>query len=281
MTRKVFVACSSYERNYVLMNACDKVAFRSVVSICNVEAYDDATNTAAESFLTWDILEDLMPFLTQPAIDVDIRGTKSDLERKVQELGLQTKQTVILINSSQLKLISPDSAVLVYPYWISSLLDPTRVVVDFSLSNVQEVGNYFLYRCSPLKEVDLSGLSNVQKVGDMFLCGCSSLKEVDLSPLSNVQKVGHRFLCGCPSLKEVDLSPLSNVQKVGHSFLYGCSSLKEVDLSPLSNVHEVGHHFLDGCSSLTRVILPASPPECLRLAVPPHLLPTQRSCAVS
>ena len=191
MKRKVFVARSSYERNYVLMNACDKGAFRSVVSICNVEAYDDATNTASESFLTWDILEDLMPYLTQPAIDVDIRWTKSDLERKVKELGLQKEQTVILINSSQLKVIPRDSAVLEYSYGISSLLDPTRVFMDAALSHVQEVGD---------------------------------------------------------------------------AFLWGCSSLKEVDLSPLSNVQELGHSFLYGCSSLTRVILPASPPECLRLA---------------
>jgi len=34
---------SDYERNYLLMSARDKVAFRSVVSICNIEAYDDAT----------------------------------------------------------------------------------------------------------------------------------------------------------------------------------------------------------------------------------------------
>jgi len=76
---------------------------------------------------------------------------------------------------------------------------------------------------------------------------------------------------------------------VGNAFLSGCSSLKEVDLSPLSNVREVGRYFLDGCWSLTRVTLPASPPGCLRLAVPPHLLRlpvrlqnvAQRACAVS
>jgi len=58
----------------------------------------------------------------------------------------------------------------------------------------------------------------------------------------------------------------------------------------LSNVQKVGSSFLDGCMSLTRVILPASPPECLRLAVPPHLLRlqnvrlqnvAQRACALS
>jgi len=80
---------SNYEHNYLLMSARDKVAFCSVVSICNIEAYDDATKTASECFLTWDILEDAMPLLTQPAIEVDIQWTESNLSQKVQELGLQ------------------------------------------------------------------------------------------------------------------------------------------------------------------------------------------------
>jgi len=51
-----------------LMDDNDKVAF-----CLNTEAYDDATRTASEWFLPWDILEDAMPFLTQPIIDVDIQ----------------------------------------------------------------------------------------------------------------------------------------------------------------------------------------------------------------
>jgi len=54
------------EHNYLLMNTHDKVAFCFLVSIVNTEAYDDATRTASEWFLTWDILEDAMPFLSQP-----------------------------------------------------------------------------------------------------------------------------------------------------------------------------------------------------------------------
>ena len=55
-----------YERSYLLMNAQDKVAFRFLVSVVNTMAYDDVTKTALECFLTWDILEDAMPFLTRP-----------------------------------------------------------------------------------------------------------------------------------------------------------------------------------------------------------------------
>ena len=190
-----------------------------------------------------------MPFLTQPATYVDIQWTKNDLERKVQDLGLEKQQIVILINQSELTVIPQESAVQGYPCTISLLLDPMRVVMDATMSTVQEVGDDFL--CSG------------------FLYGCSSLEEVDLSPLSNVREVGHSFLFGCSSLKEVDLSPLSNVQGVGYDFLRGCLSLKEVDLRPLSNMQMRGGDWLilEECSSLIRVILPASPPDCLRRAV--------------
>jgi len=297
-----------YERNYLLMTAHDKVAFRFLVSVSNINAFDDATTTASESFLTWDILEDAMPFLTQPTINVDIRWAHIDLKEKVLELGLQKQQIVILINSSQIKGIPQDSAVLGYPLWnpsgISWLLDPKCIFMDATMSNVQEVGDGFLSGCSSLKEVDLSPLSNVQKVGHRFLGGCSSLTEVDLShlsdvqevgdcflegcyrleevklnPFSNVQKVGKCFLGGCSSQEEVNLSPFSKVQKVGDCFLGGCSSLKEVNLSPLSKVQKVGYGFLEGCSSLSRVIISASPPECLHNTVRflPYVLDTPHS----
>jgi len=65
---------SDYERNYLLMNIHDKLAFCFLVSIVNTNAYDDATKTASECFLTWDILEDAMPFLTQPDFIYAIGG---------------------------------------------------------------------------------------------------------------------------------------------------------------------------------------------------------------
>jgi len=160
-----------------------------------------------------------------------------------------------------------ESALQGYAFPISSLLDPTRVVMDATMSNVRELRDGFLAGCSSLEKVDLSGLSNVQKVGRYFLHGCESLKEVDLSPLCNVQEVGDGFLDLCSSLQKVDLSPLSNVQKVGHNFLFGCSSLKEVDLSPLSHVQEIGLGLLSGCSSLTKVILTTSTPGALGRAL--------------
>jgi len=46
----------AYEHNYpLLMNAHDKNAFRFGVIVFNTEAFNDATKTALEWFLTWDI----------------------------------------------------------------------------------------------------------------------------------------------------------------------------------------------------------------------------------
>ena len=59
---------SDYERNYLLMNARVRVAFRFLLFVVNIMAYDDDTKIASECFVTWDILEDAMSFLTLPFI---------------------------------------------------------------------------------------------------------------------------------------------------------------------------------------------------------------------
>jgi len=210
-----------YKRIFGLMRKHYRTAFRVFIISTNTEAYNDETKTASECFVSFDVLEDAMPFLTEPWIEVDIRWTWYDLQLKVKEMGLEKGQTVVLTNQSQLEVIPQDSAVLGRrrePCAISSLLDPTRVVMDTTMSNVQEVGDQnFLFRCSSLKKVDLKGLHSVQKVG--------------------------------------------------YSFLYDCPSLEEVDFSDLTNVQEVVQAVLYRCPSLTKVILPVSPPDCLRRAV--------------
>ena len=41
----------------------DQMAFRVFVINTNTEAYDDATKTASDLFVSFDVLEDAMPFL--------------------------------------------------------------------------------------------------------------------------------------------------------------------------------------------------------------------------
>eukprot|EP00760_Papus_ankaliazontas_P036780 PhM_4_TR8390/c1_g4_i3/m.62551 len=104
-----------------------------------------------------------------------------------------------------------------------------------SLTNVRELADHFLQRCSRLTSVDLSGLSDVRMIGHDFLSGCSALTTLDLSPLRNVSRIGDGFLSHCSALTSMDLSPLSNLISIESYFFSGCSALTSFDLSPLSN----------------------------------------------
>jgi len=55
-----------YKRIFGLIREDDRMAFRVFVIISNTEAYDDETKTAQEWFVSWDALEDAMPFLIAP-----------------------------------------------------------------------------------------------------------------------------------------------------------------------------------------------------------------------
>ena len=50
--------------SYHRTNAQAREAFRVLVSVVNVQAFDEAAQTAAAWFLPWDTLEDLMPFFS-------------------------------------------------------------------------------------------------------------------------------------------------------------------------------------------------------------------------
>jgi len=43
-----------------------KWPFRALISIVNTEAYDDESKTASEWFVSFDVLEDAMPFFIAP-----------------------------------------------------------------------------------------------------------------------------------------------------------------------------------------------------------------------
>jgi len=53
--------------NYHCMNAQAREAFRFLVSVVNIQAFDEASQVAADTFLPWDPLEDLMPFFSYTA----------------------------------------------------------------------------------------------------------------------------------------------------------------------------------------------------------------------
>ena len=123
------------------------------------------------------------------------------------------------------------------------------------LQGVTSIGQWFLSGCTSLSTVDLSGLQGVTSIGKGFLGGCTSLSTVDLRGLQGVTSIGNAFLGECTSLSTVDLSGLQGVTSIGQWFLGGCTSLSTVDLRALQGVASIGQWFLSGCTSLSTVDL--------------------------
>eukprot|EP00760_Papus_ankaliazontas_P000406 PhM_4_TR10066/c3_g2_i4/m.25766 len=129
---------------------------------------------------------------------------------------------------------------------------PSTVAASSSLTNVSEIGYYFLSDCSSLTSVDLSSLANVTEIGGFFLSHCSVLTTLDVSSFKKVRTIDGSFLDACSSLTCLHLSPLTSVNQIGGRFL-ACSALASVDLSPFTSVSQIGERFLTYCSSLTSV----------------------------
>jgi len=50
---------------YFQMSLSNRVAFKALVTTVNIKAFNDKTQKATETFLSWDVIEDLMPFLQE------------------------------------------------------------------------------------------------------------------------------------------------------------------------------------------------------------------------
>ena len=124
-----------------------------------------------------------------------------------------------------------------------------------AISQVTDIGNYFLSSCSQITSLDLSGLSSVTTIGNDFLYFCSQITSLDLSSFSSVTTIGNVFLYSCSKITSLDLSGLSSVTTIGNEFLYSCSKITSLDLSSLSSVTTIGNHFLYSCSKITSLDL--------------------------
>ena len=118
------------------------------------------------------------------------------------------------------------------------------------ISQVTAVGNEFLYSCSQISALDLSGLSSVTTIGNHFLSRCAEITVLDLSGLSSVTTIGNHFLSRCAEITVLDLSGLSSVTTIGNDFMYSCSQITSLDLSSLTGVTAIGYNFLS-CSPIT------------------------------
>jgi hypothetical protein len=95
--------------------------------------------------------------------------------------------------------------------------------VNLDLLNLQnnwndEIPNDFLNKCK-FKKIILRG-NTIKTIGYGFLYNCSSLTSLDLSGLNNVKTIGFSFLLKCSSLKSLDLSGFNNITIIRFGFLY-------------------------------------------------------------
>ena len=126
------------------------------------------------------------------------------------------------------------------------------------LSSVTTIGDRFLYNCSRITFLDLSGLSCVTTIGDYFLSFCSQITSLDLLSLSSVTTIGEGFLFSCEKITSLDLSGLGSVATIGDYFLFSCEKITSLDFSGLSSVTTIGDLFLSKCYALESVQLPES-----------------------
>ena len=99
------------------------------------------------------------------------------------------------------------------------------------LPYMRVVGRNFCCELSRLTTIDLAGMTQVVELGDYFLYYVTSLVTLSLSGLVNVKRVGEYFL-GCSSkLVDVDVSAMVNVRHVGPNMLYGVRDLTRLRLS--------------------------------------------------
>ena len=92
-----------------------------------------------------------------------------------------------------------------WAYWINGQIAPveeiTKIHFGDSYNYVSSIGRGFLYGCSRLTALDLSGLKNVTRIGGGFLDAewdkrPFNLTSLDLSGMKNLDSVGFHFLLG-------------------------------------------------------------------------------------
>ena len=119
------------------------------------------------------------------------------------------------------------------------------------LSSVTTIGNYFLSHCLRITSLNLSGLCSATTIGDSFLFRCSQVTSLDLSGLSSVTTIGDYFLSFCSQITSLDLLSLSSVTTIGEGFLFSCEKITSLDLSGLGSVTTIGDYFLFSCEKIT------------------------------
>lgn len=92
----------------------------------------------------------------------------------------------------------------------------------------------FLKKCN-ITELNLGPLSNVIELGGYFLENCQGLTVLDMSPLLNLKSIRCPFLSGCSGIEQLDLSSLVHLDAfkgLYASFPDNMTNLKKLVVKP-------------------------------------------------
>mgnify|MGYP001456982508 FL=1 len=104
------------------------------------------------------------------------------------------------------------------------------------------------YKCSGLKEINLSSVETIQE--DAFL-GCSSLTELTIP--ASVKSIGAAVFDGCSSVKVINYNA-EDCEISNYYMFANCTAVKTVNIG--STVKSIPAYTFSGCSNLERAYFP-------------------------
>lgn len=118
-----------------------------------------------------------------------------------------------------------------------------KTLTEYADNCVKSVGDYALYSCFMLTNVDLP---NVTSVGLFAFYGCSALKTANLPVAELIENYGFY------NNRKLESIHIPLVTELGKSAFYGCSTLESIDLPAVVSMDDKVFY---NCSALTTVIL--------------------------
>lgn len=107
-------------------------------------------------------------------------------------------------------------------------------------------GNAFLRDCKLLKRATFQDLPALVSVRTTWLYSCSSLESIHLTGLPLFKEVGNNSLYNCSSLKQATFQDLPSLRGLGDRWLVSCTELESIHVAGLPLLRTVGNYFLRG-----------------------------------
>lgn len=107
-------------------------------------------------------------------------------------------------------------------------------IVEFSISDVRlNNGNYTLANNTKLEKVRFNNTytedNSIKRLGNYFLYNCTSLKDIDFSEFKDITIIGSHFANGW-AVTELDLTPMENIQIINSDAFSNLPNCKNIYL---------------------------------------------------